>query len=421
MAIILDGNSSVCSYQFMLTKAKADSITHTPGQYTSSFCSKIWNALIALIIACSSLSYAEERIWLNAKINDKPVHLCFDSGSAYNVLTSETVKKLGIKFISAPMNDLSHGVLAGDTEECALQFDEFGGCRTTFLVLDPPRYVSANIDIDGLIGWWTLSPNILQIDAEARKVTPLLAMPKQTAQWNQFSILALTNSGALDLQMPHNDRTNGVLCIDTGGDYGLALPDKEWKQWKESHPHIPITLDTLYSPSDGFFVTEEAWADQISIGPVVLRGVPIMRAGPAGVIRWGAQYEGTLGLAAFKRLDIIVDGNIDLAYLQAKTTKPPAFRHNRLGAVFVPTSDYTNKFVARVVEGSPAYDAGVRNGDILLQVGSITVAGWTSDWRSQFFLPAGTKLNLTLERDRKTFKTTAILGEILQPSLKSQQ
>jgi Aspartyl protease len=335
----------------MPSKAKADSITNAPANYRLSVCSKIRVTLIALILGFYSLSYAEERIWLNAKINDKPVHLCFDSGSAYNVLAPETVKKLGIKFIPAPPDDLFRGVLAGDTEECALQFDEFGGCTTTFLVLDPPGYVRANIDIDGLIGWWTLSPNILRIDAEAGKVTPLLAMPKQTAQWNQFSILALTNSGALDLQMPHNDRANGVLCIDTGGDYGLALPDNEWKRWRELHPYISITLDTFYSPSNGFYVTQEAWADEISIGPIVLRGVPIMRAGPFGATRWGEHYEGTLGLAALKRLDIIVDGKNDLAYLQAKTTRPPAFRHNRLGAVFVPTGNHTNQAIARVVEG----------------------------------------------------------------------
>src|SRR5208282_4636003 len=177
----------------------------------------------------------------------------------------------------------------------------------------------------------------------------------------------------------------------------------------ETHPHIPITLETAFTPDDGFFVTEEAWADQIFVGPVVLKGVPIERAGPAGATKWGAQYEGTLGLAALKRLDFIVDGNNGLAYLQAKKTRPPAHRYNRIGAIFAATTIQTNQAVARVVDGGPAYEAGVRNGDILLQVDEVTVTGWSDSWRSRFYMPTGTKLELTLKRDGRIFKTTATL------------
>ena len=360
----------------------------------------------------STFSLADERIWLKAKINGKPVHLCFDSGSNGSALCPQTMHRLGLKFIPAPTNELSRGLLAGDTEDCTLTLDGTDS-KMSFLVLDPPAYVSA--DFDGIIGWWTISPNVLRIDAVAREVTFLSKVPKQTAQWSRLSLLAITNSGALDLQIQHSDRTNGVLCIDTGFDHGLALPAQEFRRWKEAHPQCPMTLETVFTPADGFFVTEEAWADQMSVGPIILTGVPIIAAGPAGATRWGAQYEGTLGLAALKRMDLIVDGNNGLAYLRAKTTRPPAYPHNRLGAVFVPQT-HTNQAAAWVVKGSPAYEAGVRNGDVLLQVDEVTVRGWTDDWLSRFSMPAGTKLKLTLQRDGKTFTTTATLREILQPS-----
>ena len=360
----------------------------------------------------STFSLADERIWLKAKINGKPVHLCFDSGSNGSALCPQTMHRLGLKFIPAPTNELSRGLLAGDTEDCTLTLDGTDS-KMSFLVLDPPAYVSA--DFDGIIGWWTISPNVLRIDAVAREVTFLSKVPKQTAQWSRLSLLAITNSGALDLQIQHSDRTNGVLCIDTGFDHGLALPAQEFRRWKEAHPQCPMTLETVFTPADGFFVTEEAWADQMSVGPIILTGVPIIAAGPAGATRWGAQYEGTLGLAALKRMDLIVDGNNGLAYLRAKTTRPPAYPHNRLGAVFVPQT-HTNQAAAWVVHGSPAYEAGVRGGDVLLQVDEVTVTGWTDDWLSRFRMPPGTKLKLTLQRDGKIFNTTATLREILQPS-----
>lgn len=263
-------------------------------------------------------------------------------------------------------------------------------------------------------GWFHISRNILRIDAVASEVTSLPKVPPEAAEWTRLSVR--TNFGVLNLQIPHVDHSNGVLFIDTGTASGFALPAQEWHRWKEAHPQSPITLSVIYSFDEGFSVTEEAWADQISVGPVVLTDVPITEAGRGGTNRWGAQYEGTLGMAALKRLDLIVDSNKGIAYLRAKTTPPPVYPHNRLGAIFAATTTQTNQGVARVVDGSPAYEAGVRNGDVLLQVDEITVKGWSEDWLSRFFLPAGTKLKLTLQRDGTNFTTTATLREILQPS-----
>jgi len=319
--------------------------------------------------------------------------------------------KLGLKFIPGPTNDFYPCVLAGHTEDCTLVLEGTKG-KASFLVLDLPAYVSA--DVDGLIGWWTLRNNILQIDAVAREVTFFPKLPTEAMQWARLS--SLTNSETLELQVAHGDRTNGVLCVDTGSDRGLALPEREWRRWREAHPKNPVTLQTAFTPSDGFFVHEEAWADQISVGPIVITGVPIAEAGPALATKWGAQYEGTLGLAGLKRLDLIVDGNKGLVYLRPKKTRPSRYPHNRLGAIFVPTDEHTNQAVARVVDGGPAYEAGVRDGDVLVQVDGVMVTSWSESWLKRFSRTAGTKLKLKLNRDGKIFNTTATLREILKPS-----
>jgi hypothetical protein len=258
--------------------------------------------------------------------------------------------------------------------------------------------------------------NILCLDAVAGKLTPLASLPEETAQWVQLPILSPTNSSTLVLKIPHTDGTYGVLPIDTGCAFGLALPDQKWKPWRDSHPKAPTSIQTYDTPSDGFYVARETWAHRIPVGPVTLTDLPVIQAGPAGEKMWGSQYEGTLGLAALKRLDIIIDGRNNLAYLRPKMTSPPGYRHNRLGAVFVPAAGHLHQGIARVVDGGPAYNAGVRDGDVLMKVNQVTVRAWTADWLNQFFLPAGTKLNLTLERDGKTYSTTATLREILKPS-----
>jgi hypothetical protein len=348
---------------------------------------------------------------LKAKINGKKANLCFDSGSNASALCPRAVQKLGLRFIPAPTNNFSRGVLAGDTEDCTLTLEGMKG-TASFLVLDLPAYAAA--DFDGLIGWFPVSRKVLRIDAVGREVAVLPKVPSESTQWARFCLL--TNFEVLDLQVPHTGRTNGVLSVDTGDARGLALPMLEWHRWKEAHPHASLTLDTDYSPADGFCVYEEAWADQISIGPMVLTDVPIRLAGLGNATRLGAQYEGTLGLAGLKRLDFIVDGKNGLAYWRAKSTPPPVYPHNRLGAVFVPTQSHTNQAVARVVQGGPAYEAGVRDGDVLLRVDNVMATSWNTGWLRYLSMPAGTKLKLTLKRDGETFSTTATLRQLLQPS-----
>lgn len=357
------------------------------------------------------LGRADERIWLDGKINGKRVYLAFDTGSSGFALFSGVVKKIGLKFIPDPTNDYPSGVLGGVTEVCDLQMAGARG-KTRFMVLDQPGYIFP--DFDGLIGWNFIGERVLQIDAIHRKIDFLSDVPKKAKNWNRLRVF--TNFYRLDLELPTASGTNGVVCIDTGWQDGLALPDSDWQQWRSSHPESPTTLQAEYFPGEGFGIPEQAWADEIAIGPIVLKGVPIEQSGPARLKEVGPQFRGTLGLAALKRLDLIVDAKNGWAYFRPKTTPPPPFDHNRLGAVFRPAGEYTNRAVALVVKGSPAYEANVRDGDILLQVNDVKVTSWSERWMNQFYRPAGSKLELTLERNGETFKTTATLRDILKPT-----
>ena len=378
---------------------------------------KLFTILATGVVSLTTIvCFAGERIWLDTKINGKPAKICFDSASNVDALGPDALQKFGLKFIPAPPNKLSRGIMPGDTEVCSVSLNG-NNFRTSFVVLDVPDYARQDIDFDGLIGWCTLKQSVMQIDAVGRNVTLLPKVPRQVIQWNQFSVI--TNFGILEVEVPHSNGSNGIITIDTGNSCGMMLPPHKWEQWKKRHPRSPITLDTSYSPEGGFVVQEETWADQIHIGSLVLTDVPIMEeiSSTAAATRWGAKHDGTLGLAGLSRLDVVVDGKNSIVYFRAKTTPPPVYSHNRLGAIFMPTTTHTNQAVAKVVTVSPAYEAGVRNGDVLLQVDEIPVIGWDANWRSRFYKPAGTKVNLILQRDGTNFTTTATLRQILEPSV----
>ena len=67
--------------------------------------------------------------------------------------------------------------------------------------------------------------------------------------------------------------------------------------------------------------------------------------------------------------------------------------------------------IAAVVEGSPAARAGIRRGDLLLDVGGLSL---TSDAGAQAFtaLRAGDSATLTLERNGKSYNATLVLGRM---------
>ena len=364
----------------------------------------------------SAFGDMEERIWLHAEVNGKPMQFCFDSGSAWSALCPDALQELGLKFIPDSTNHYSSEVRAGWTESFELKL-EGTDTEASFLVLNLPNYVRP--DFDGLIGWPMVRPNTIRIEAILGKLTLLSELPKEVAQWTRLTLY--TNFDMLDLQVPFSGNSNRVLCVDTGSDNGLSLPAEEWSKWKQAHPHMSVTLVATYTPSDGFYVAEQTWAERVAIGPIVLTGVPIEQAGPFNARRLGNQYAGTIGLAALKRLDLIVDGKNGAAYARTKQHPPLSFSHNRLGAVFVPTARNTNQFVARVEEGTPASEGGIRDGDILMQVGDVVVTEWHDRWSSQFALPAGTKVKLTLRRGAETYTTTATLRDILGPNCKDSK
>jgi hypothetical protein len=359
------------------------------------------------------MASGDERIWLDAKIKNKPARVFFDTGSFGPALSQRALQKFNIKVVPAPTNYLAYGVLAVQTERCSLKIlgTEF---NLSFEVLNVPPYAEQDVDFDGVIGWQHLGLNLLRIDAANQSVTVLKKVPKEIARWTRLPLD--TTADRLDLKNIDVEGSESIISIDTGRSEGVALSKQSWKLWKSKHPGAAMTLQCSWSPTDGFLVQEEAWADQITFGQITLLQVPVTSSWPSEPKIHGTNFACTLGMAALSRLDLIVDGKRGVAFLHSKNSTGQPYSHNRLGAVFVPQSGFTNKAIALVAKGSPAYEAGIRDGDVLIQVDTIPVDSWSETWISRFYEPAGTVLTLTLSRGGEIFKSKPNLREILQPA-----
>jgi hypothetical protein len=373
-------------------------------------------AIILLFVCAFGVRAEDERLWWDdATINGKPVQFVLDTGTGPPVvLFSTAAKRLGLK-VTPPIHQPGPGqAAAGTTESCDLDLG-IAKARTSLRVVEIPAYMNSISSEDGVLGWQLIKNNVFMLDAVKHKLK-LCKVPKDPSAWTKLRLQ--TNLDVLGLEVSSQKGGETTILIDTGSPDGVKLNPPMWREWKAAHTNQPITINAYYTPTIGAVAEEESWTHEIALGPLVLTDVPVMEVDSTDVATGTSlqgQYEATLGLTALKRLDIIIDGKHDIAYLRPKKTHPLPYAHNRLGANFVPAGSQSNELVAKVADDSPAQEAGIQNGDVLLKVDGLAVSISDLSVLRKFWMPAGTKIDFTLKRGDKVFKTTAVLRNILPP------
>lgn len=374
-----------------------------------------WSALLASALClCATVSLAQEWIWLQARINNKPARLVFDTAANQSAIYKSSLERLGIKVIEANGDSGAADPIAGRLEPC--EFSLWGNTfQTRFYLLNLPDYLAPKGD--GILGWGKVRDNLFWIDMEFQFMTPLREIPETCSQWTIFRLPP--DADILTFEFPNGKQTNSIV-LDTGSGKGVALAPKRWEQWRNEHPDSPTTLNAIVAPGEGLIIEEHAWAKTLKIGPLVLKDVPICKASSREV-SLARGFEALLGAEALKQMIVAVDGEKDVAYVSVKKRLPQPYEHNRSGAVFVPSNPPSNELLAHVAPGSPAQLSGVRDEDVLLKINGLDVAPWHSspEVRASIrhFLrgPAGSKLRLELRRGAESTNIVVTLREILGP------
>jgi PDZ domain-containing protein/aspartyl protease len=371
--------------------------------------------ILVLSICWASFCPADEYLLIDAQINDQPVRLSFDTGAEYTALFERAATRLNLE-VSHPSGNpkLQAGrIPLSMTEPCRFTLGDI--TQTWRLaVLKLPDHIRP--EFDGILAWSSVRKGILRIDAAAKHVGPRMELPGDIDRWSQWQLDP--QSRLLTVKVPHATDPNAILFIDTGNPFGVELNAARWKDWCANHPDRLTTLCANYSPAVGLKVYEECWAEKLTIGQFTIAQVPVTPA-DAVFAQWftGKNYQGTLGLFALTRFEVIIDGRNNCLYTRPIDKPATKYDHNRMGAVFVPQDDKSDLLTAQVLPKSPAYQAGIRNGDVLLKIDDLDVTPWRTDPNvlplSRFWeRTVGTKLKLTLSRDDKPFQTTVELKDI---------
>ncbi len=364
---------------------------------------------IALLLTLLNSPFVDagttERIWFDAKINDKDVRLIFDTGASFSALFRGAAERLGLK-----ITKIDRDVYI--TEECKLTIGSTS-TKWMFPVIDVPSYIT--FDGDGVISWSTVTNPIVLLDFEKVLFGFADDLPADIMNWTKWRLVP--NVGEVLVFETANGSEKAMIGIDTGSPDGVQLSPKRWEKWRRERAGQASTLKTSWQFIDGLQVYEVLRAKQITIGGLTFSDVPVHMhmASPTGDGFHSEHLDAILGLFALKQLRVVIDGKNGVVYTSVIPHSSAQYEYNRLGAVFVPKEPETSDdLVAHVSKGSPADRAGIKDGDILLRIGERDATKWRTNQpnppREQFYTkPAGTKLKLTLKRGNRQYETIVTL------------
>jgi len=118
----------------------------------------------------------KDRPFMEARINDQPVHLALDTGSGRLIVFAHVADRIGLKYHKAQGFDRNRTrpgrVPLFRSDTCALRLENRDGPPLKIADADGRRRVwiaaiasgLSFAGVDGLIGWPNLSKNVLHID-----------------------------------------------------------------------------------------------------------------------------------------------------------------------------------------------------------------------------------------------------------------
>ena len=283
---------------------------------------------LALLTGCRHVP--PERFLADTRINDQPVRFVYDTGASLTLVQTKSAKRLGLKVSPPPASAKPPPgkVKIGHTELCHFTV----GLETNTLnlaTLHLPWPWAGLLDMDGVIGWPDLNDDLFALDAAGDAIKHVDRLPADTNGWTRLPLYQRT--GVLALEIPRADGKTGVLEVDTGNPDGVSLSPARWKVWRPSHPHASGGWHLTFMPGSGPHLGRKYEADDLGIGPLTWKAVTIRKALPTetAIVHSGDVFEASIGLAALRQLNIIIDRTTiwptcGAARTGIRARKPPA-------------------------------------------------------------------------------------------------
>jgi hypothetical protein len=223
--------------------------------------------------------------------------------------------------------------------------------------------------VDGVLGFELFEKRVVSIDYPNRIVR--LYDPKTYVYSGKSSDIPLRIAGLAfvqaKLEYGNRDTSDAEFSIDTGSQSAVQLN----RPFAERHP-LPAskkTIDDMGTGVGGEYARKLGRLESLRIGDVLV-GHPVASfSQAANGASANPKFDGSIGSELLRRFSVILDYPHKRLILEPAAEPNSPFEADMSGLHLTASgSDFRAIVVRRVFEGSPAALAGVREGDILVEV-----------------------------------------------------
>lgn len=218
---------------------------------------------------------------------------------------------------------------------------------------------------DGLLGWATINKYVWNLDIPKGHHQFSETLPARVKRWDHLKLVPKSDYAQI------RDPKGRTIIIDTGAPYAIYIARKDWKAFKLDYPDAPVSVYSGFSPAaGGYYAYESTLISSYKIGDLELRNVVACESfADKGVMNTDKDIDIMLGIEAFYRREAWLDGPGNTLYFSSpRTSQYIRSSFNLVGATFIPDKNGNPPCKAFVAEWSPAWNAGLRTGDILVSM-----------------------------------------------------
>ena len=315
---------------------------------------------------------------LQARINgSRPCWFLLDTGAGVTVLNNTTVQALGLK-TGASSTLRGAGGIVQSTGITGVTLDVGGALLKDLSVTAIPLVQFENAGgrvIDGILGVEFFKRYVVEIDYEAQRLT--VHEPAGYVYAGRGESLPLNFQHNLPqvrarLSLPGLPPVEGEFVIDSGASMPVILLPSfvERHKLKDS---LPATFTTYGRGVGGEFALPVGRAESINIGGFTL-AQPVTAFPAVGI--GGEGTTGVIGTAILRRFKVVFDYSRKRVHLEPAKNFSDPFEFDMSGLGLASEGPSFSAFkVSRVLPGTPASEAGLRQGDEILSVGGHSVGG----------------------------------------------
>ncbi len=318
--------------------------------------------------------FASNKPFVEVRLNgSRPLHFILDTGSPLAAIDSKMVSALGFRqegIISRSGGAGESGGLIARLQPKACE--EIGGARFAggaVMSLDLSSVSSAEgVRVDGLLGGDFFRRYVIVVDYQQQTVEVL--DPSFVYRGSGF-VLPITLEGnhmfvSASLRQSSGESVEGRFMVDTGVRVALLLNAPFASRTEILRGQNAVSNMTFGIGAGGethgsmFKLAEFKW------GPLDLHDIPAFASSDTRGALADPGFAGIIGADLLRRYKLFIDYPHSQIILEKTSASGSPFTYDSSGMFLVADGPRLERIkVLRVVRGSPADSAGVREGDIL--------------------------------------------------------